>query len=67
MRAARYHGRKDVRIEDVPIPLPGSGECLIEVEWCGICGTDIHEYVAGMISLIADSVCVPQGPITGRG
>ncbi|OQU97386.1 hypothetical protein CLAIMM_03320 [Cladophialophora immunda] len=47
MRAARYHGRRDVRIESIPVPEPGPGECLIEVEWCGICGTDLHEYLAG--------------------
>lgn len=61
MRAARYHGRKDVRIEDVPIPVPGPGECLIEVEWCGICGTDLHEYVAGMVSPTGNYVCVYIG------
>lgn len=47
MKAARYHGRRDVRIEDISIPEPGPDECLIEVEWCGICGTDLHEYLAG--------------------
>lgn len=47
MRAARYHGQRDIRIENIPIPEPSPGECLIEVEWCGICGTDLHEYLAG--------------------
>lgn len=47
MRAARLHGNKDVRVEDVPIPKPGPNQCLVEVEWCGICGSDLHEYVAG--------------------
>lgn len=48
MKAARYYGRGDVRIEDVPIPEIRDGQCLIEVEWCGICGSDLHEYLAGM-------------------
>ena len=51
MRAARYHGRQDIRIDNIPVPEPGPGECLIEVEWCGICGTDLHEYLAGTRSL----------------
>ncbi|KAK5193741.1 hypothetical protein LTR99_006030 [Exophiala xenobiotica] len=51
MRAAQYYGRRDVRVEDVPIPEPGPGECLVEVEWCGICGSDLHEYVAGPVGI----------------
>ena len=43
MRAARWHGRGDVRVEDVPIPRPGPGEILLRVSWCGICGTDVEE------------------------
>ena len=47
MRAARYYGKEDIRIEDVPIPEVGPQECLVEIEWCGICGTDLHEFIAG--------------------
>jgi (R,R)-butanediol dehydrogenase/meso-butanediol dehydrogenase/diacetyl reductase len=52
MRAARYHGVKDIRIEDVPEPDPdrlGATQVLIRPRSCGICGTDLHEYVAGPI------------------
>ena len=38
MRAAVYHGRRDIRIEDVPDPIAGPGEVLLEVTVCGICG-----------------------------
>lgn len=47
MRAARFYGQKDIRIDDVPIPQVGPNQVLIEVEWCGICGSDLHEYVIG--------------------
>ncbi|CZT17987.1 related to threonine dehydrogenase and related Zn-dependent dehydrogenases [Ramularia collo-cygni] len=47
MRAARFHGAGDIRVEDVPVPEAKAGEVLIEVEWCGICGTDLHEYLIG--------------------
>jgi (R,R)-butanediol dehydrogenase / meso-butanediol dehydrogenase / diacetyl reductase len=47
MRAARWHGRGDVRVEQVPQPAPGPGELLLRVSWCGICGTDVEEYLAG--------------------
>ena len=31
-----------LELRDVPEPSPGSGEVLIEVKACGICGTDLH-------------------------
>jgi (R,R)-butanediol dehydrogenase / meso-butanediol dehydrogenase / diacetyl reductase len=47
MRAAVFHGRHDIRIEDVPMPVPGPGELLLRVTAVGICGTDAHEFEAG--------------------
>ena len=44
MRAAVWHGYKDIRIEEVPLPVPGPGQVRIAVDWAGICGTDRHEY-----------------------
>ncbi|MDR3122996.1 MAG: alcohol dehydrogenase catalytic domain-containing protein [Treponema sp.] len=45
MKAAMWHGYKDIRIEEVPAPELLPGRVLIEVAWAGICGTDRHEYV----------------------
>lgn len=45
MKAAVWHGYKDVRISEVEAPEINEGEVLIEVSWAGICGTDRHEYV----------------------
>ena len=44
MRAAVWHGYKDIRIEDVAEPVPQPGYVKIRVNWAGICGTDRHEY-----------------------
>lgn len=49
MRAARYYDRNDIRIEDIPEPELKPGTVAIEVAWCGICGTDLHEYLEGPI------------------
>lgn len=51
MRAARFHGVRDIRIDDVPEPEGelGAKQVLIEPRLCGICGTDLHEYIAGPI------------------
>ena len=43
MKAARFHARKDIRIEDIPEPELRAGAVKIDVAWCGICGTDLHE------------------------
>lgn len=51
MKAVRFHGAKDIRVEDVAEPsgilLPD--DVLIEPIVTGICGTDLHEYIAGPI------------------
>src|SRR3954467_8127126 len=51
MRAARYYGVKDIRVEEVAEPGGelGPTQVLIRPRWCGICGTDLHEFVAGPI------------------
>ena len=63
MKAAVWHARHDVRVEDVPLPpAPRPGWVKIRVAWCGICGSDLHEYVSG-------PVFIPVGkpnPLTGR-
>jgi (R,R)-butanediol dehydrogenase/meso-butanediol dehydrogenase/diacetyl reductase len=51
MRAARFHGADDIRVEEVPEPVArlGPTQVLVAPRLCGICGTDLHEYVAGPI------------------
>jgi (R,R)-butanediol dehydrogenase / meso-butanediol dehydrogenase / diacetyl reductase len=39
MKAARFHARGDVRIDDSPEPETTDGTVKIKVDWCGICGT----------------------------
>lgn len=52
MRALRFHAQRDVRIEDVAEPsAPVGDEVLLDIVYCGICGTDVHEYNSGPIIL----------------
>ena len=61
MRALRFHAARDLRIEDVAEPpAPREGEVVIRVATCGICGTDLHEYVSGPIVTPVD-----PHPLTG--
>lgn len=62
MRAAVYHDRERVTIEDVPEPSPGEGEAKIKVSRNGICGTDLHEYYDGPIFIPPSE----PHPLTGR-
>ncbi len=50
MRAAVFHGRCDLRLEDVPEPSAGAGEVKLRVLYNGICGSDLHEYYDGPIT-----------------
>lgn len=47
MLALRYHGNKDIRLEDIPVPEPGSGEVRVRITHTGICATDIEEWQFG--------------------
>ncbi|MEV0261810.1 MFS transporter [Streptomyces sp. NPDC050617] len=47
MRAAVWYGAGDVRVVERDVPEPGPGEVLVAVAYCGICGSDLHEYADG--------------------
>ena len=49
MKAARWHNQKDIRIENIDEPKAEPGKVKIKVKWCGICGSDLHEYLGGPI------------------
>lgn len=63
MRAAVMRCEQIV-VEDVPQPVPGDGEVLVEVRCCGICGSDLH-YNKHMHHLIghARQLGVPVGEL----
>ena len=42
MKAAVYHGKHDLRVEEVPEKELKDNEVMIQVKYCGVCGTDIH-------------------------
>jgi len=42
MRALVLTAPNELRLEDRPMPVPQSGEILVRVRACGICGSDVH-------------------------
>ena len=47
MTVVRAYGPKDYRVEEIPVPSPGPGEVLIEVDACGICASDMKCWLGG--------------------
>ena len=40
--AAVCYGRNDLRLVPIAMPEPAFNEVVLEVDSCGICGTDVH-------------------------
>lgn len=48
MRAAILEDRRKLVVKDTLIPVIETDEVLIKVEFCGICGSDLHIYAEGI-------------------
>jgi len=44
MKAARLKAPRKIALEEIPVPEILDTEVLVEVKYCGICGTDLHAY-----------------------
>ena len=56
MLAAQLFGIRDLRLSDLPSPpAPGPGEVQVAVRAVGICGSDLHYYLAGSMG---DASCI---------
>jgi (R,R)-butanediol dehydrogenase / meso-butanediol dehydrogenase / diacetyl reductase len=49
---------RKIEFKDKPKPEAGEGEVLVKVEYCGICGSDVHGYLNGIM--------VPLGTVMGH-
>ena len=47
MESAIYRSPGDVGVEERPVPDPGPGDVLVEVAYCGVCGSDLHIMIEG--------------------
>lgn len=47
MKAVVVHGRGDLRVEEVEDAVCGAGEVLVQMEWGGICGSDVAYWRRG--------------------
>ncbi|MHB8896577.1 MAG: zinc-dependent alcohol dehydrogenase, partial [Candidatus Geothermincolia bacterium] len=44
MLRAMLHGPGNLVLDQAPEPVPGTGDVLVEVSACGICGSDLHSF-----------------------
>jgi L-iditol 2-dehydrogenase len=56
MKAAVFHGVRDVRIEDVPKPRAGAGEVVLRVLRCSVCGTDKRIFTHGQKNVVPPAI-----------
>lgn len=61
MKAAVWYGREDVRVMDIAEPAVEGDQVKIKVRWCGICGSDVHEYQEGPMIISSK-----PHPLTGK-
>ncbi|MFI0186257.1 2,3-butanediol dehydrogenase [Streptomyces sp. NPDC017082] len=61
MKAAVWYGARDVRVTEREVTPPGPDEVLLSVAYCGICGSDLHEYTDGPHSVPVDQVHPASG------
>ncbi|MBE0479768.1 MAG: alcohol dehydrogenase catalytic domain-containing protein [Dehalococcoidia bacterium] len=47
MKAAVLEGKRIFAVRDLADPVPGPGEVLVKVRYCGICGSDLHIFSEG--------------------
>lgn len=64
MKAIRYYGKEDVRLEDIEEPMTLPGTVKIKPAWTGLCGSDLHLYYDGIMPP-APSATEPH-PLSGE-
>jgi L-iditol 2-dehydrogenase len=66
MRVARLYAWGDVRIEQMPVPSAGTGEIVVRIDACGLCGSDaLQWYVASKAPVVLGHE--PVGTVVSRG
>ncbi|KEA65056.1 Threonine dehydrogenase [Marinobacterium lacunae] len=62
MKVLRWYGAQDIRLSDVPNAVHKDNEVLVQVAYCGICGSDLHEYQDGPHAI----PCGAMHPVSGH-
>ena len=47
MQVGLVTGTRKVDLVEMPVPTPTAGKAVVDIAYCGICGTDVHAYLSG--------------------
>jgi len=56
MKAGLFVAPGKIELRDLPVPTPGTGEVLLKVHACGVCGTDNHIFEGELTSGVVPPV-----------
>jgi (R,R)-butanediol dehydrogenase/meso-butanediol dehydrogenase/diacetyl reductase len=59
MKVVAFAGPERMEVRDIGEPEAGPGEVVVEVAYCGVCGSDLHEYASQAPSLRAAGMFQP--------
>lgn len=47
IQVALVTGKNAITLQEFPAPQPSSGKAVVDISYCGICGTDLHAFLSG--------------------
>jgi (R,R)-butanediol dehydrogenase/meso-butanediol dehydrogenase/diacetyl reductase len=67
MQVGLVTGRREITLRELPEPEPTPGKAVVEIAYCGICGTDLHAWASG--APYSPAICGHEwcGTVTKRG
>ena len=48
MKTAIFKGKGRINVENIPNPTLETGEVIVKVKYCGICGSDLEAFKTGI-------------------
>lgn len=61
MLQVNVHGPHDVRLDSIAMPEPGPRDVVVDVEFCGICGSDLSYIAMGGTAKVGSAEPLPLG------
>ncbi len=60
MRAVAIASDRTLQVVDIDRPVPGTGEVLLDVSFCGVCGSDLNSGATQQVKVLLCPKPVPS-------